>query len=144
MTTGRGGEDRPSSDKPHRARQGLVLVIAGDPRTQDSIRLTLQKEYELVSLTDGRGFIEAVEAYNPDLIILESGPPERLSDGYQMYRQLRARSGLQDIPVLFVGAMCADAAFMRSLVTHGDAYLTEPFSQRSLWDVATRLIASGF
>ena len=140
QTRGEGG----SAGKPHRARQGLVLVVEGDADVRDTIQLTLRRDYEVVSLADGQGFLEAVEAYNPDLIILSSGLPEPQHDGYRMYAQLRAQARFRNIPVLFFAGRrgAGEAAFMKTLENHGDAYLTKPFGREELLETATKLITA--
>jgi PleD family two-component response regulator len=129
-----------SPDKPRRARQGLILAVERDPGVQDIIRQALQRDYELISLNDTFEFTDAVEAYNPDLIILGSGLSDRQADGYQLYRQFRAHAGFQDIPVLFLAPVRADPAFTKALANHGDASLTKPFGQKTIKDLVARLI----
>lgn len=142
MVTPAGSDDGASAARPKRARQGLILVVEECPQVQDMARQTLQRDYELISLSDGQELMDAVAAYNPDLIVLGSALPTRRFDGRQLYKQLRAQARCQDIPVIFLSPASADAAFMKALVMHGDAYLIKPFGQKSLWDAATRLIAA--
>ena len=141
MATTANGRD--GASKPRRARQGLVLIMELDSDIQDLILLILQKDYALVSIADGKEFMEGIDAYNPDLIILASGVPEQQPDGYRLYRQLRAQARFRDIPVLFLGFMVADAAFRKALKMHGDAYLIKPFfDANELRETATRLITA--
>ena len=63
----------------------------------------------------------------PDLVLLDLGLPD--IDGYEVCRQLRARS---DVPIVFLTARSAEADRVAGLELGGDDYVVKPFGVREL------------
>jgi two-component system OmpR family response regulator len=96
-----------------------VLVVDDEPAIAD-----------LVSTTpgDGRAALEAVEAFRPDLMVLDVMLPDL--DGFEVQRKLIDR-GLR-VPVLFLTARDATEDKVRGLRVGADDYVTKPFSLEEL------------
>jgi DNA-binding response OmpR family regulator len=97
------------------------LVVDDDPALLRMIRLTLISDgLEVTEATDGLAGLEALEAGEFDLVILDLQMPKM--DGREMYRQMRARG--YDLPVLILSAYRAEAA---RIELGADAALSKPF-----------------
>lgn len=148
MSTSRSGDDRVTepdrrhpqapAGKPRRARSVVIMVVDDDPEIRAALRMVLPKGYEVIGLAGGNEFLEMVEAYNPDLVILDIHLPGH--DGFQLCKQLRARPALRRIPVLFLTVLSEDVGFKKLIEVTGDAYLTKPFDPRDLLDTIKRLL----
>ena len=74
--------------------------------------------------SDGRGALKEVEAFAPDVVLLDVMLPDL--DGFEILRRLRL-DGVQ-VPVLFLTARDAVDDKVRGLTLGGDDYVTKPFS----------------
>lgn len=125
-------------DRTRRGRCCLVLLVDDDPEMRSAIRLILPKQYQVVALAGGEEFIEMVQAYQPDLIMLDIGLPGR--DGFKLCRELRGRTDFCRIPILFLAAVDEGAGSMRGRDAGGDAYLMKPFEPQELLETIERLL----
>ena len=136
-----GGEDGPlagGADRSTAKRSVVVLAVDDDPTIHDAMRLVLPRSYRLIGLSEGKEFMQMVEAYEPDLIILDVHLPGE--SGFVLCQRLRARPEFRHIPVLFLTVVAEDVAFRELLEVHGDAYLPKPFEPASLRDTVERLV----
>lgn len=117
---------------------GTILMYDDDGAIRETVRLALPKGFEVVGLGDGRDFLGDVEAYHPDLIILDVHMPGE--DGFQLCRRLRASPRFRSIPVLFLTVLSEDVGFLKLLEVNGDAYLNKPFEPIDLVATVRRLI----
>ncbi|MEY2399743.1 MAG: two-component system, OmpR family, response regulator [Actinomycetota bacterium] len=73
---------------------------------------------------NGRDAIAAVDAFNPDVVLLDVMLPDL--DGFEIVRRLRLDGA--KVPVLFLTARDATEDKVRGLTLGGDDYVTKPFS----------------
>ncbi|HEY9815424.1 MAG TPA: PAS domain-containing protein [Candidatus Obscuribacterales bacterium] len=86
-------------DRPHR-----VLVVEDDPATRQMFQRILQKEgWQVTTAENGRLGLEAIQAQQPDLILLDLMMPEM--DGFEFMDQLRQQDRGRSLPVVVVTAM---------------------------------------
>jgi len=105
-----------------------ILVI--DDTRNIQIMLTdflSSQDYQVLTASDGREALDAVETYHPDLILLDIMMPNM--DGYQFITQLRRNS---DIPVIMITAKQQEADIIRGFDLGADDYVTKPFRMREL------------
>ena len=106
-----------------------VLVVDDEAAIADLVSTTLRYEgFETSTAGDGRAAIEAVEAFRPDLMVLDVMLPDL--DGFEVQRKLIDR-GLR-VPVLFLTARDATEDKVRGLRVGADDYVTKPFSLEEL------------
>ncbi|HEV8087611.1 MAG TPA: response regulator, partial [Actinomycetota bacterium] len=106
-----------------------VLVVDDEPAIADLVSTTLRYEgFETTTAGDGRAALEAVEAFRPDLLVLDVMLPDL--DGFEVQRKLIDR-GLR-VPVLFLTARDATEDKVRGLRVGADDYVTKPFSLEEL------------
>jgi two-component system OmpR family response regulator len=106
-----------------------LLVIEDDTSLRQAIEAVLiATGYDVVAVTDGSQIDAIVEAFRPDMAILDvrlgSGP-----DGFEIGRRLRATLG---IPLVFVTAADALGDRLHGFEIGADDYLVKPFAMAEL------------
>lgn len=112
----------------HMARHRLLLVD-----DEENLRIMLEAAlrhhgFEVETAADGRGGLAAVDATQPDLILLDVMMPDL--DGFEVCRRLRL-DGVRT-PVIFLTAKDATDDAVQGLRIGGDDYLVKPFSLEEL------------
>jgi CheY-like chemotaxis protein len=95
-----------------------ILLVEDNPLNLKLATDLLQLHgFTVVQATDGRTALDAVAAAAPDLILLDIHLPDM--DGYEVFRQLRARPGLTTkIVALTASAMREEEEQIRELGFH--------------------------
>jgi two-component system response regulator MprA len=107
-----------------------VLVVEDDGPIADSLRRVLVYEgYEVAVAGDGPGALSAVDASEPDVVVLDRMLPGL--DGIAVCRRLRARGGGGPL-VLMLTARDATADRVAGLDAGADDYLVKPFDYDEL------------
>ena len=122
------------SESPHNGGI-MVLMVEGGPAVHEAVRAALPKACRIMSARRGEDLMAKVEAYGPDLIIMEARPEE----GISLARRLSARPELGRIPVLLLAATNGRASPPRLLDAPGIAYLSTPFEPKAFSDAVARL-----
>lgn len=79
-----------------------ILVVDDDRDVANSLTLLLSMEgYESRSVYEAQQAASEVEAFRPDVVLLDIGLPGM--DGYEVARQIRARDGHQPVLVAVSG-----------------------------------------
>ncbi|MFC1908545.1 response regulator transcription factor [Chloroflexota bacterium] len=107
-----------------------VLVIEDDPGIIEVVSLCFQLRWSgtsLIAAATGAKGLEAVEANNPDVVILDIGLPDM--DGYQVLREIRR---FTDVPVIMLTVRSEDTNVAKGLELGADDYITKPFSHIEL------------
>lgn len=104
---------------------------------EDEAELAALVEYNLIRngfqpriLPGTKGTLQALEAWKPDLIVLDVMLPE--SDGFELCRQIRKSNTMSRTPILFLTARSDEVDRVLGLEIGGDDYITKPFSPREL------------
>ena len=80
-----------------------ILVIEDNHAILDVITLILQSEaYKVNGLSKSANFMEHIDAFNPDLMILDIMLPD--ADGRVLLQELRLNEKTRHIPVLMISA----------------------------------------
>src|SRR5690606_13994936 len=79
-----------------------ILHVEDVPSIQVITRIALEKlgNFEVLSCPSGQAALEQVEAFAPQLILLDVMLPQM--DGVELLRQLAERVDLSDVPVVFL------------------------------------------
>jgi two-component system, OmpR family, phosphate regulon response regulator PhoB len=84
-----------------------IMIIDDEPDIQLYLMALLEDHgYEASTLSGGENITQAVRRIKPDLIILDIMMPKR--SGLSMYKELRATSEFQDIPIAMISGMTPD------------------------------------
>ena len=107
---------------------GPILVVDDDPKIVALVRTYLERErYPVVTASDGREALEAIEDLAPRLVVLDLMIPE--VDGLAVIRRARE---LGDVPILVLSARGSVGDRILGLSEGADDYLPKPFSPAEL------------
>ncbi|MEU3610538.1 response regulator transcription factor [Streptomyces sp. NPDC035033] len=108
--------------------QRRVLVVEDDATIVEAVSARLRAEGFLVqTATDGPAAVEAAEAWQPDLMVLDVMLPG--FDGLEVCRRVQAQ---RPVPVLMLTARDDETDMLVGLGVGADDYMTKPFSMREL------------
>jgi len=104
------------------------LLIVDDERSHLTILNDMLKHtYAIKVATNGQqALLRSVSDPEPDLILLDVQLPDM--DGFQILAQLKSDPRTQEIPVIFITAMDAEADEARGLEAGAVDYITKPFA----------------
>eukprot|EP01132_Coremiostelium_polycephalum_P011266 gene11266-13801_t len=116
-----------------------ILVIEDNHAILDVITLILQSEaYKVSGLSKSADMLEHIEAFKPDLIILDIMLPD--ADGRVLLKELRSLEKTKDIPVLMISAR-----YTQQNIQHGEhkpnGFLAKPFDIDDLLDRIEGILA---
>ncbi len=110
------------------AAKQKILIVDDDANIAELISLYLNKEcYETQIAGDGNAALEAVESFDPDLILLDLMLPGM--DGYQVCREVRAT---RDLPIIMLSAKGEIFDKVLGLEMGADDYMEKPFDSKEL------------
>lgn len=105
-----------------------ILVVDDDPHIREVVAFALQRAgYVVRQANDGAQALRAVEAVEPDLIVLDIVMPEL--DGTEVCRTLRKTS---KVPIIFLSSRDDEIDKVVGLELGSDDYVTKPFSPAEL------------
>jgi len=105
-----------------------IMLVDDEPLIIDSLTYSLQREgFEVQSVGDGSVALQAIEEFQPDLVVLDIMLPG--VSGLEICRKLRAQS---TIPVIMLTARGEEFDRVLGLEVGADDYLAKPFSFREL------------
>ncbi|HVX69114.1 MAG TPA: response regulator transcription factor [Mycobacteriales bacterium] len=112
-----------------------LLVVDDEPNILELLSASLRfAGFDVATARDGQQALKAVEAFQPDLVVLDVMMPG--IDGFEVMRRMRERQ--RQVPVLFLTARDATDDKVTGLTLGGDDYITKPFS---LEEVVARIRA---
>jgi DNA-binding response OmpR family regulator len=112
----------------------LVLVVEDDPKLNEIIIITLQKDFELESYTDGDTAIERLKNIVPNIVILDLNLPG--ASGKNILNSIRADERLTKTRVILA---TADERQAEILTEDADIVLLKPVSPVQLREMALRM-----
>lgn len=103
-----------------------ALVVENEPDSLDLLVTFLELHgAHPLGVDDSRKGLEAVDAFQPNLILLDLSMPDL--DGWELQRLLRARPALDDVPIIAVTALVMPPEQMRVQDAGFDGYITKPY-----------------
>ncbi|MEM9201051.1 MAG: response regulator transcription factor [Actinomycetota bacterium] len=106
-----------------------ILVVDDEENISFLVASALRlADMEVEVAAAGRSAIELVQAFGPDVVVLDVMLPDM--DGFEVLRELRARG--HNAPILFLTARNETADRVRGLTAGGDDYVTKPFALEEL------------
>lgn len=119
------------NDETSAAAPARILVVDDEPNIVTSLEFLLgQAGYRVEVARDGAAALAALDAFRPDLVLLDVMLPGL--DGYEVLRVLRARPELAGLKVILLTARGREVDRLKGLDLGADLYLTKPFSTRDL------------
>jgi DNA-binding response OmpR family regulator len=122
-------------------REPHILIAEDDPSLQTVLAETFRSAgYRVTAAADGDETLKLFRAQAPDAVVLDVGMPGR--NGFEVCREIRARPGAENLPIIFLTARGAEADRQWGLDAGADDYLTKPFDPAALTSVVAELIES--
>ncbi len=116
-----------------------VLIVEDQDDIRDLICVTLETEnLELHQATNGQAGLEAAQALQPHLVLLDVSMPGLL-DGFSVCERIRADPQLKRTKIVLLTARTRDQDRDRGLKAGADEFLAKPFSPTQLLTLVSRL-----
>lgn len=117
---------------------GSMLIVDDDQVLTIALsRYMRAAGFEVRVVHRGEAALEAIAHETPDVIVLDSALPDR--DGFELCQTLRAAPGCETVKIVMISARARRVEREKGIALGADAFVTKPFSLRSLADVAMRL-----
>lgn len=108
----------------------LLLIVEDDLDISESLRILLEKDYNLAFAHNGKEGLEKYQSLQPDLVITDLMMP--LMNGEEMAMEIRSKESDGIVPILMLTAL-VDSKIRRSALLKGlEDYLTKPFEGKTL------------
>ncbi len=107
-----------------------ILIADDNADMRDYVRRLLERDYEVVSATDGDEAFALAVANPPDLVLTDVMMPGL--DGFGLLRELRAHEQTKTLPIILLSARAGEEASVEGLEAGADDYIAKPFSAREL------------
>ena len=114
------------SNDPKLATKAKILIVDDQ---LENLRLLeeilIGQGYEIRKAINGSTALMGVEAFSPDLILLDVNMPEL--DGYQVCQKLKNNRATRNIPIIFLSASDQIDYKIKAFEVGGVDYITKPF-----------------
>ena len=108
-----------------------VLIVDDDPQIRKILeRMLGDPKYDVKCVEDGKGAMESLQDYHPDLVILDIMMPGM--SGIEVCRQIREVYPQREVHVLMLSAKDSQSDRRRALEYGADDFVTKPFHIASL------------
>ena len=129
--------DKKSS--PTNVGKKYILIADDNADMRYYIARILSKQYEVVTVADGKAALSIMRERQPDLVVADIMMPKM--GGFEMLEAIKVDPSLGAIPVILVSARAGDEAISEGLEKGADAYLVKPFTAQQLCSlVQSRLL----
>ena len=108
----------------------LVVDDIGANRRLLSKMLLAMGGYNVIEAVNGNDAVSLFEEQAPDLILMDINMPEM--NGYESASAIKAITGDNYIPIIFVTASTAEASLTNALASGGDDFISKPFDMALL------------
>ncbi len=108
-----------------------VLIVDDEPNILISLEFLMsQAGYETRSAETGEQALAELDAFQPDLILLDVMLPG--IDGFEICQRVRQAPAWSHIKIVMLTAKGRDVEVAKGLALGANAYITKPFSTRAL------------
>jgi serine phosphatase RsbU (regulator of sigma subunit) len=103
-----------------------ILIVDDEPFNVDYLTQELEESNcETNAAYSGKEALEIVQAWEPDLILLDIMMPGM--DGYEVLARLKSNPAARDIPVIIISAESGISSVVRGIQLGAEDYLPKPF-----------------
>jgi CheY-like chemotaxis protein len=106
-----------------------VLFIDDDPDYVESVKLFLEKKYEVTTAFSAEEGWEKIEEQKPDLIVLDAMMEPK--DGFTFAKELKAHQTYKDIPIVMLTGVVPEIPQTKYSPDHILRYEGEGFVEKS-------------
>jgi len=104
-----------------------ILIVDDEEHIRKIVKFQLEKEgFEIVTAEDGVEALKAVDACQPDLVLLDLMMPNM--DGYEVCKRLKSNYQTVHIPVIMVTAKAELENKLQGFEDGANDYITKPFA----------------
>jgi len=107
-----------------------ILIIDDSPFFRGQLKLTLNKEYDVVEAGTGAEGMDMVKIEKPDLVLLDVVMPDY--SGFEICRILREAESNNLMPIIMITSQDAQEDILVGLELGADDYVKKPFNEREL------------
>jgi len=108
-----------------------VLIADDEPNIVLSLEFLMEQSgYEVRVARNGEEALAAIEAFQPDLVLLDVMMPRK--SGYEVLQAIRGDPARRGTKVIMLTAKGRDVDVEKGLGLGADAYVTKPFATREL------------
>ncbi len=122
------------------SRRKRILIADDEPDVVEFFKsavLSIKKDYEVDTASDGYEALIKVGDFKPSLLILDIRMPR--VDGFEVLKKLRGNERTSGIKILVITAFGEDEA-MRMVRSGADAYLTKPVKLKDIKEKVRTLL----
>jgi PAS domain S-box-containing protein len=113
------------------AQSSIILIVDDQPTNLKMLFSFLQESgYKVLVAKRGESALKKLEKISPDLILLDVMMPD--IDGFETCQRLKASTQSQDIPVIFMTALCESLDKIKGLKVGAVDYITKPFQKEEV------------
>ena len=118
-----------------------ILVIEDNEAMREELVAILGFEgFEVMHAEDGRIGLQVISDQRPDLVLCDVMMPNL--DGYGTLKAVRGDPATERLPFVFLTAKASDRDRARGVALGATAYMTKPFSARSIVETINELLAA--
>jgi len=115
-----------------------VLIVDDEPNIVTALEFLFRRSgYDVQLATNGAEALEMVDAFRPDVVLLDVMMP--VKSGYEVCQTMRERPELAGIKIVMLSAKGSEAEVSKGLSLGADLYVTKPFSTQELVATVDRL-----
>ena len=107
-----------------------ILVVDDNPDIRRLVSETLKKSYEVKLESTGKGCLDEIQNFSPDLLILDIMLPDM--DGYNIASELKLKEHSKNIPIIFLSAKVGSPSRSIGYKLGAINYIEKPFEPYEL------------
>ena len=107
-------------------KKNSILIVDDEKANIIALTHILSQEYTVYAAKDGRGAIETVKEFFPDVILLDILMPDM--DGYEVLSLLKNAEETRAISVIFITGLAKDEDTEKGIALGASDYIAKPFS----------------
>ena len=112
-------------------RRDRIMVVDDDETLRRYLKKILEDEYyEVILAFDGKDAMRKIQAYPPDLIIVDYMMPEM--NGIEFIQKLKSHSRLSQIPIIMQTVTDSDESEIEALSIGADDWIQKPINRQRL------------
>ncbi|WP_276374634.1 ATP-binding protein [Chryseolinea sp. H1M3-3] len=120
----------PSLKEDTKLENATVLVVDDNADMVKYIVRILERNYKIVTASNGKDALEKMSDANPDLVLSDIMMP--VMDGVQLLQAIKSDAGTANIPVMLLSARAGEESRIEGYDFGADDYLVKPFSAKEL------------
>jgi signal transduction histidine kinase len=114
--------------QPVELSRGEILLVDDTPDNLRLLSAILRNQgFEVRKALNGKRAIASIQAFPPDLVLLDIRMPEM--NGYEVCEYLKSDPRTEDIPVIFISALDDPLDKINAFAVGGIDYITKPFQE---------------